>query len=98
MPVQVRFPRQPLAGRDNPPEWLAFVWAVNEVLPETFGEPAHQQDTPFPGYLTERYENARIIWAPGDEGIRVVADTTAVAEAFATAGQALGIHVAPAEA
>lgn len=93
MSVFARFPREPMNDRNNPPEWTRFVWSINDVRPGTFGVPTHEDDTPRAGYLTERYPDARIIWGPADEGIRVCADTAEVAAAFVIAARTLGIHL-----
>lgn len=93
MLASARFPRENLGTRENPAEWLKFVWAVNEALPGTFGKPENVSNSPFPGYETERYAHARIIHGPGDEGIRVVAESPDVARAFAAAASALDIHI-----
>ncbi len=91
--MMARFaPKEQHAGTSRPgPAFLVFVWEVNDIRPDTFGRPDIQPDTPHPGYETERYPTARVIHGPGDEGIRVVADTPEAAEAFTEAATRLGI-------
>lgn len=95
MTTMARFPRQPMNDRAQPPQWLAFVWEVNALRPGTFREPENQRDTPWRGYDTEKYPTARVIWGPGDEGIRIVADDDETAAAFREAAGQLGVHIPP---
>ncbi len=75
------------------PAYYVFIWEVNEALADTFSNPETEEDVPGPGYTTERYPTARVIHGPGDEGIRVIADTDEAAAAFRTAATRLGIHI-----
>lgn len=76
------------------PAYIAFIREVNGVRPGTFGTPEHQPDKPYPGYVTEKYPEARVIHGIGDDGVRVVADSDVVREAFRRAASVLGIHLA----
>lgn len=75
------------------PAYIAFIRLVNSVAAGTFGIPETQKDTPAPGYHTEKYPTARVIHAPGDQGIRIVADTDEAAAAFREAARQLNIHI-----
>jgi hypothetical protein len=86
-----------MTSKAKPPEWLAFIWAVNDVRPDTFGLPENRADTPHAGYETEKYSQARVIHGPGDEGIRIVADTPEVAEVFCAVAASMGIHLIDAQ-
>ena len=87
-----RSPRIP-NGPPDTPTWLVFLWEVNTVRPGTFDCPDSKPDTPGEGYYTETYPHARVIHAPGDEGVRVVADSPDVVPAFRIAAARLGIHL-----
>jgi hypothetical protein len=89
-----RFPRGGFDKHGNVPEWITFIREVNGVLPDTFGAPETLRDTPHVGYDTEKYPNARVIHGPGDEGVRIVADSPEVAGAFRAVAVKLDIHLA----
>lgn len=93
--TMVRFARgEKLKPTDRGSAFLEFIWAVNDVRPDTFGAPESRPDTPAPGYDTEQYPHAAVIHGPGDEGIRIVAQSDDVAAAFRVAAARLGIHIA----
>lgn len=81
-----------VAGRTMP-AYVQFIREINGARPDTFGAPTHEHDKPYPGYETERYPGARVIHGPGDEGVRVVADSPEAVAAFRTVAAELGIHL-----
>lgn len=87
-----RFAPQETDGAGNP-AYVLFIREVNGVRPGTFGAPEHLHDQPYQGYETEKYPQARVVHGPGDEGVRVVADSPEVAGAFREAARRLNIHI-----
>lgn len=48
--------------------WMLFIWAVNDMVPETFVTKGRkltlENDSPAPGWVTERYGTARVMRPP----------------------------------
>lgn len=93
--TMARFPRGNFTSDGGRPEWITFIREVNGILPDTFGRPELQDDTPRVGFDTEKYPSARVIHGHNpNEGVRIVADTDEVREAFRQVATKLNIHLA----
>lgn len=59
-------------GDDRGPyyAWMLFMWKVNAMVPEVFATKGNKvtlhEDEPAQGWLTEKYERARVLLPPDD--------------------------------
>lgn len=56
--------------------WMLFTWKVNEMVPEVFATKGSritiEDDSPARGWITEKYERARIMHPPADSGSQIM--------------------------
>lgn len=56
--------------------WLLFLWLVNDMVPETFITKGKnltvEHDSPGSGWVTEKYQSARVILPPVDSTDKII--------------------------
>jgi hypothetical protein len=77
-PAEVTFDRDAPEGQSQGPfpAWIVFTWRVNAMQPETFSTDERaitlEFDVPAKGWVTERYQHARVIHPPVDSGNKIL--------------------------
>lgn len=91
--ISARCMKGPIEYRDSPPEWLALIWACNDIDPEMFGEPTEISEW-WAGGTVEEYEHARVIHRT-DPTVSIVSKTDYGAAILRGSAVKLGIQTHP---